>query len=51
MQPYLILDAMKNQVTDVERSFLDVAVMIAPDALEVTSCLNEGIALGFFDRV
>jgi hypothetical protein len=35
MQPDLVLDEIEDHITNVERSLLDIAVMVASDALKV----------------
>ena len=51
MKPYRVLDTAENQVINVEGVFLDVAIMVAVNAFQVSGRLDEGSTASFFKAV
>jgi hypothetical protein len=42
---------MEDEIANVEGAFLDVAVVVASDTLQVPCCLDEGGVASFFEPV
>jgi len=51
VKPYRVLDTVENHVADVEGAFLDVAIMVAANTLEVSGGLDECGAASFLEVV
>jgi hypothetical protein len=51
VKSFRVLDTAEDKISNVEGVFLDVAIMVASDTLQVPYCLDEGSAASFFEAV
>jgi hypothetical protein len=51
MEPCRVPDPLQNKITHIEGAFLDIVIVLAPDAFKVSGILDEGAVATFFEVV